>query len=50
MKICPVAACQFNRGFTNVTSVCDLGLNDLTQCKIYRANRAHQEALKEKKK
>ena len=46
MKICPVAACQFNRGFTNVVSVCDLGLDDLTQCKIYRA---YQEALKEKK-
>lgn len=43
MKICPISACQFNRGFTNVASVCDLDLNDLTQCKIYNA---YQEAKK----
>ena len=30
MKFCPVAACQFNRGFTNVASVCDLDLDDLS--------------------
>ena len=47
MKFCPVVACQFNRGFTNVASVCDLDLDDLTQCKIYRT---HQEVFKEKKK
>ena len=43
MKLCPIAHCQFNRGFNNVASVCDLGLDDLTQCKIYSA---YQEAKK----
>lgn len=43
MKICPVAHCQFNRGSINIASVCDLDLNDLTQCKIYSA---YQEAKK----